>query len=129
MLHLKSNLVAVISLLTLTSGPALAQTTSEIETLQADKQGVVNQMDSLSHEMDVERVRTVNRQAIIPKNKAIIDTMSAEEKHDFLNRAIMAEQVRMKMTTGEIRPRVIVCPLGTTAQSNGTCLITGDYKY
>lgn len=129
MFYLKPNFVAVTALLILSSGTALAQTSGEIVEPQADKQETTKTMDDLGHQMDLERVRAINRQAIIPHNKAIIDKMSDQEKHDLFNRAIMAEQVRMKMTTGEFRGQMIICPLGTTAQDNGTCLITGDYKY
>lgn len=68
----------------------------------------------------------------IETSTAVIKAEDAEMKIDGETAIIKADKVMTKPTMMEppsvTTTVVIACPEGTTAQDNGTCMITGDYK-
>ena len=149
MTHIKNILIATTTVLALAAVPTLAfsqMTDAEMQEAMKAKQ---------LHELALKNMRTDEHSEHVAdmSNKDRIDhilqsneTMETTTADDALLMAsgdlISSDSFRMKAKDNEIENNMIVvptlgtnllttvaCPIGTTAQANETCLITGNYKY
>jgi len=57
-----------------------------------------------------------------------IKEVDSMEKMDSMESMKTMDMSTDASVSGEVETVLVSCPEGTTAQTNGTCMITGDYK-